>query len=542
MSCLPEATYAVYVDGELEPDETRGLEAHLVTCQRCRALVLALRDESALLGDVLQDRPAVAHDVLPKPSIEVPEPGLTLGMPLAIAGVTGLLAVIGFLIESRLPGGFDFANPLRLKGVYEMAFDAVFLLRDQAPGLVELAVSVAVVASISALGTFAVGQLSRRIGGPVALLLPLALLVVSGPARAVDQRFDQDTRIAEDEVIDESLVATGDVVHVDGTINGDLVVGAERVTVRGRVNGSVYAFVRDMEIHGVVTGPVHGAIEKLRIDGEVQGNVITGSEVVTIAPGGSVGRDIALFVEGARLEGRVGRDVVFWGDWLEVRGELGRDLEVISADTVLVATGARIAGDVSALLRDADAVDVEPGAVIGGSVDARRHNPMKEHYLAHYTEPGFYLFVLVSIAASFVFGLLLLWLVPNVFATDVPDTRSFFRTMGFGFLVLVVAPIAIVLTALTIIGIPVAVLGLFVFITAFFTADIAVGALIGSKLLPPTEPGLGAAGRSLAVGVAAIVVGQSIPFIGAAIGLVSLLLGLGLLYHWAERQRLARSG
>ena len=53
MSCLPEELYSVYVDGELEPERVREVESHLIQCQRCRALILALEDESALLSDLL---------------------------------------------------------------------------------------------------------------------------------------------------------------------------------------------------------------------------------------------------------------------------------------------------------------------------------------------------------------------------------------------------------------------------------------------------------------------------------------------------------
>ena len=54
--CLPELTYAIYVDGELSPEELRPVEAHLVTCRRCRELVVALREEAALLTGALQER------------------------------------------------------------------------------------------------------------------------------------------------------------------------------------------------------------------------------------------------------------------------------------------------------------------------------------------------------------------------------------------------------------------------------------------------------------------------------------------------------
>ena len=60
MICPPEATWAVYADGELAGEPLRRAEAHLISCADCRARVLALREEARLLAAVLHERaPAV---------------------------------------------------------------------------------------------------------------------------------------------------------------------------------------------------------------------------------------------------------------------------------------------------------------------------------------------------------------------------------------------------------------------------------------------------------------------------------------------------
>jgi len=61
MSCHPEATYAVYVDGELEDDERRRVDAHLVSCLRCRSLVVLLREEAELVAEALRAPLAPEH-------------------------------------------------------------------------------------------------------------------------------------------------------------------------------------------------------------------------------------------------------------------------------------------------------------------------------------------------------------------------------------------------------------------------------------------------------------------------------------------------
>src|SRR6185295_18420267 len=52
MSCPNPITCLLYADGELAGSALREIEAHLVSCRDCRARVVALREESALLGEV----------------------------------------------------------------------------------------------------------------------------------------------------------------------------------------------------------------------------------------------------------------------------------------------------------------------------------------------------------------------------------------------------------------------------------------------------------------------------------------------------------
>jgi len=57
MECYSEQTCALAVDGELAADEVQRLRDHLTTCQRCRALVDALRAENRVLSESLNELP-----------------------------------------------------------------------------------------------------------------------------------------------------------------------------------------------------------------------------------------------------------------------------------------------------------------------------------------------------------------------------------------------------------------------------------------------------------------------------------------------------
>ncbi|MEN8181911.1 MAG: zf-HC2 domain-containing protein [Myxococcota bacterium] len=523
MSCPQEESWVSYVDGELPPPELRRVESHLVTCQSCRALVVALREESQAIADALHERKLASHAVSPA---EAPAAGLAFGFPVAIAGLAAGLTLAGAVAESRLPGGLDLLNPLRLKGAYEMVFDVIFGLRDRAPGLFEFAIAVAAVLSVSTLASLGVGVLVRRVAGTTALLA-LCLLFAPERGSAIDLRFDQDTHIAPEEVLQETLVASGEEVRIDGVIEGDLVVWAERIRVTGRVDGNVFAFARDIELSGEVNGVLVMVAERVRTRAKIGSSVYSLAERLTLGTEGRIERDATLFGERVLLEGSVARDVVFGGERFELAGSVGRDVDVLHAHRVALLDGARVTGSLDAMIPDDTEVELVGDARVEGEVRIEPHSHAQALF-APYRQPSFYLFFALQFVASFLLGLLLYALAPTLFASAIPTTGAFFRTLGWGFAALLLTPLVLVAIAFTIVGLPIAVLGLFGYLAALYVADIAVGALIGRSLLQP-GPELGSFARALLVGLAIVIVGHLIPFLGAAVGWVTLFLGLGLL-------------
>ena len=533
MNCPSEFTWSVYVDEELLGDELRGVEMHLVSCRACRGQVMALRDEIETLSNVFYERaPELAMSRRP----QAPPKDLSWSLPLAIVAVTAVLTIGGLLIELRLPGVLDLLNPKRLIGANKMVFDAIFMLRGRWPELFSAAASVGAVASFSALGCAALHALSRRIARASSLSL-LLLLFLANPdiASALDFRDDEDTHIGASETVSETLVCTGDVVTVDGTIDGDLFVGAERFTLRGTVTGNLYFFASEVEVAGTVEGSIIGLGERIGLSARVDGGVILAGDRVTIADEARLGRDVTVFGEGVRIAGNFARDVTFAGDWIEVRADVARDLHILAADRVELLDGARVGRDVRARLTGRYAeIEQASESIVAGEVTVAKESLIHDHYLAHYKKPNFYLMLLVAAAGAFVFGLLIYLLDPRFFEADPPDARGFVRSLGIGFVVLLSSPVAILLVGMTVVGIPVAVLGLFFLISAVYTSYVIVAGLVGQAVLAPSGPGLGSFAPSLLVGVLILGAIAALPFIGVAVRILAVLFGLGCLFERAR--------
>lgn len=532
MSCPSELTLSIYADGELATAERRPLEAHLIRCEGCRGRVLALREEAELLGNALLGRERQPARLPARPAAAR---GLALGAGPALAVAALIAAVVGWILESRLvPSGIGWINPFRLEGVSDMAFDFVFLLRDEAPALLTLGVALAATLSVSAILSFALTAVLRRWAGPGALVLALALLAAPSPSEAhFGLHRHEDYDLPAGETHDGSLILSGGDVNVDGDVDGDLIVASERLAVRGEVRGNVLAFSRRAEIAGRVRGSVFCLCRVTRIGGEVSSDLYALSDELSLQSSGRVARNVTVAGNDAGIEGSIGRDLwILDVDRTEVRGSIARNVDARETRISFRDT-ARVGGNVTLRLHDEDDLEVDPGAVIAGETRTEVIERVHRRHLDRYREPRFYLLLVIGLAAAFLVGMVLHALFPRIFDERLETSGDFFRALGLGFLALIATPVALVVLALTLAGIPLALIGAAAYLSALYLSGILVAALVGSALVRSDPDHTRSFGLSLLVGILVVGVVAHLPFIAIpAHGLV-LLTGLGLIVRRA---------
>ena len=101
--------------------------------------------------------------------------------------------------------------------------------------------------------------------------------------------------------------------------------------------------------------------------------------------------------------------------------------------------------------------------------------------------------------------------------------------MGIGFLTLVATPVAAVLVMVTVIGLPIGLLGLLCWLAGLYFAVLVVAAFAGQALLKKPFDRLGSFAAALLVGLLLWVVLTSVPFLGALVRFFAVLLGLGVI-------------
>lgn len=527
--CLPQETYSVYVDGELSAEDVRAVESHLAGCAICRGLILALRDEGAAIANTLLER---HREVVSRAPAHARAKGLAIGLGPTLGVAALVVAALGWLMETRLPAGASWLNPMELIGVYEMTFDMVFLLRDRAPALFDFTIWLGGNVSAAAILIFLVSALGRRVTGTTALLgfVWASLLASPQAATALELRTGEgDVRVAAGETIEESLFISGETITIDGTIDGDLAAFGERIVLRGVIRGNVFTAGREVEIFGTIEGSLFACGERVTIEGELKQSVYGAAETLTLHERGTVARDAFLVGDSVHADGRTERDLLSAAERVEIRGTVGRDALAIG-ERLAIHDGASITGNLHYELGKGDEPEIAPGARIGGettSGELMHEEERKNRWLDGQT----YLEFAVFLAAVFLAGMLLHRLLPDLFSADLESSPDFFRALGYGAVALIGTPIALILCLITVVGIPIGVIGFFLYLTSLFVSIIVVASLVGTSITATLgfEPENTGFGMSLLVGLVVVLVGLNLPFVGELLGLLVVVTGLGLL-------------
>jgi hypothetical protein len=165
--------------------------------------------------------------------------------------------------------------------------------------------------------------------------------------------------------------------------------------------------------------------------------------------------------------------------------------------------------------------------VIGGQLitELDKMDIDKNRYLTAH----FYGWELVWLAAAFVAGFALLWVVPALQRVPFDGVGDALRSGGYGMLALVATPIIAVLACITVIGIPVGAIALMAWCAGVYLAKVVVAQLIGSRLLDAVAEREEHFAVSLLVGLLILTFVSNLPFVGGLIGFVVTVVGLGLL-------------
>jgi hypothetical protein len=532
MECYSEQIVAIFVDGELEAEEARRLRDHLATCRRCRQLLDALRAENRVLSQSLQELPEEAPNPADFPRLSW---SVTWGEGVVVAAVLALGSIIApWLNKLSIPDALQWLNPFSVSGRTNLIFNLSYYFANG--GTAMLSDYVAFVGGLFLLVLLAGSALllgRRWWQHQSGLRLLIMMLALSLPGFALERRHSDFVTVGVNETVDDTVLASGNIVRVEGVVNGDLLAFGTTVEVRGTVKGDLVSFAKRIVVSGTVEGSIFNLSNALDLDGQLGHSIYGLMQSLRVNGRGRIGEGMVVGAGDVTLEGEVNRSVTVYAGNADVSGNVGREL-TMAGDNLILTNTARIGGNLSARVRQLKNVHIADGATIVGTRDIQVRE--RENRFAH---PKFYLLRAVWLAAAMLVGWLGLVLFPGFFRASTHAVGAGWRSLGLGFAVLTCVPVAIILIAITLVGLPASLMLLMFYLVAIYLAKIWVGAFLGQILLKPTGATNGDWLMGLLVGLLILTIVRFVPYLGGLIHFGVVCLGLGA-FAW-QLYRISRS-
>jgi cytoskeletal protein CcmA (bactofilin family) len=318
------------------------------------------------------------------------------------------------------------------------------------------------------------------------------------------------------------IAARGELAVAEN-VPGDVIVGGGSIAFSGSADGDYLGAGGQQTIAGTVGGDVRAVGGQIELGATVMRNVTLAGGQVGLLPGSSVGRNA--YVTGGSLHaaGHVEGALTMSGGDVTIDGTVGGDV-VVNAGTLRIGPGARIGGDLRYRVPEEGAT-IDPGAQVDGRTIVLPPPADRRSW------PG--VLRLIWLGGFLLAGALAILLFP-VTAARAADTLVAHSAVSFGFglLWLIAGPIAALVLAISVIGLPLAFIVGTVWGIGLFLAPAVIALWLGRRFLG-SRIGTGRAGlvgSFLAAGSALVLIGL-VPILGPLALFAAALAGIGALVH-----------
>ncbi|KAA3640277.1 MAG: polymer-forming cytoskeletal protein [Armatimonadetes bacterium] len=284
--------------------------------------------------------------------------------------------------------------------------------------------------------------------------------------------------VAENDPIAEDVYVTSLRGVVDGVIDGDLTIFTGDLVINGEVTGSVQVFSSGsvtISDGARIGGSLRGAARSVTVSGQVGFDMFASAASVVIEESGMVARDVMAFGGVVRIEGDVGRDVRGRMIRTVIDGSVGGDIDV-ATQRFEAGPSAVVDGDV--LYRSPTGASIDAGAEILGTTTRL---PSQSNFVY-----GVILTIanLVGFLGFLLSGLVVLFVLrgSSSRATGAVVTKPI-RSFLYGLVAVVVAPIAVVVLAATLVGLPLAIMLAMAMVASLVVGPVPAVAALGNRVL-----------------------------------------------------------
>jgi len=323
----------------------------------------------------------------------------------------------------------------------------------------------------------------------------------------------------------EDVIASGSTPTVMDSVPGDAILAGGDASFGGVTGGDYLGAGGKQAITGRIHGSLRAVAGQIHVAAAVDRNTTMVAGFVELDSAAIIARNAYIVGGTIQVNGTVQEGILAYGGAITLDGVVGRDVEV-AGGTLRVGPHARIAGNLRYRM-PAGKVHIDPAARITGTVTAL---PVSNTGA---------LWHVLWILGFLLVGAVVVALFPSFMAEAaeiLPDhpVRAALIGLGWGILV----PVAIVIAAITVVGLPLAFLTAAVYVVVVCVASVPFAVWLGRLLLGArARGGLEGTLVNFIVGGFFLFVAGIIPVVGGWVSLIAGVLGLGTILLEAQALR-----
>jgi len=367
--------------------------------------------------------------------------------------------------------------------------------------------------------------MKRRVS--CATLAALVLAAVTG----CSVHYDGDDSVTHE--FGSDYFGAGGMLNLTEPVEGDAILAGGHVSTASEVKGDLVAAGGEVSVGGAIGDDLYAAGGNVQFDAVVNGNARVAGGDVNVGPATIVAGGLSLTGGQVEFEGVAHEYLQVSGGSVHLDGEVVGDAEV-RAKELMIGPNTRIGGRL--VYHGPSEPAVPEGAVISGGLEFHEQDVGRYFHEGRHEvrDAATGLGTFLWFVGVFVAGALFVLLLPG-FTSEAAAAigRKPLPSLGLGLAILVCVPFVALVLLITIIGIPVALLLMSLYLLVLFLGWITAALFVAQRGLAALRPGQpvtrGWQLLALLLGLIVLWLLKHIPLVGGWIGFIALLAGIGSL-------------
>lgn len=340
------------------------------------------------------------------------------------------------------------------------------------------------------------------------LFFPSSVISVPASGETVTQR----------DTVDDDFYAAGGTVDINAIIRGDVVVAGGDLIIGHHIEGDAIVAGGSVKLRGEIKDDVRTAGGEISVDANIGDDLIASGGRIYVSADSTIGGEAWLAGGDVHVAGTVNKDLLIGAGSIRLSGIVDGDV-TLEGGNIEILEGAVINGDLR--YRSPQQATIHDTVKISGTISYEQVEWDQAH------GGGGIFFVLTMIVASIV----LFKLFPGfTMAAAVRISADPLKSLGAGFLVLIIAPMLAALLIAVVLGIWVGLSIMALYIVALILGYLVACFFVGDWAARRLNKDVSTTRRRLfSVSIAIIVIGliQLIPWLGGLVAFALMLSGLG---------------